>query len=110
MKSGSNGRYPGTNSRSTKVSKNHVVCARCHLAGLASGHDCTIMSSGVRVAQSVRLRLLTLQYSSASTAGVSTLMDPSSVSFPPEERIGTGGGCPSEYHLAPFDRNKMPQF
>jgi hypothetical protein len=30
-----------------KVSKNHEVCARCHLMGDASGDDCTIMSSGV---------------------------------------------------------------
>ena len=28
-----------------KVSKNHVVCARCHFAGLASGIDCTMASS-----------------------------------------------------------------
>src|ERR1700760_3946255 len=34
-----------------KVSKNHEVCARCHLTGEASGHDCTIMSSGVSGAQ-----------------------------------------------------------
>ena len=30
---------------SRNVSKNQVVCARCHLAGLASGMDCTIWSS-----------------------------------------------------------------
>jgi len=35
----------GQNSRTTNDSKNHVVWARCHLAGEASGHDCTIMSS-----------------------------------------------------------------
>src|SRR2546425_12193073 len=27
------------------VSKNHVVCARCHLVGLASGMDWTVWSS-----------------------------------------------------------------
>jgi hypothetical protein len=31
-----------------KVSKNQVVCARCHLVGLASGMDWAPMSSGVR--------------------------------------------------------------
>ena len=30
---------------STKVSKNQVVCARCHLTGLASGIDCSAQSS-----------------------------------------------------------------
>src|ERR1700758_185424 len=43
------------------VSKNHVVCARCHLAGLASAHDCTIMSSEVSGAQISSLRRRTLQ-------------------------------------------------
>lgn len=28
------------------VSKNQVVCARCHFAGLASGMDCMQWSSG----------------------------------------------------------------
>jgi hypothetical protein len=28
-----------------KVSKNQVVCARCHLTGLASGIDCAQQSS-----------------------------------------------------------------
>ena len=31
---------------STKQSKNHDVCARCHFAGLASGIDWTTRSSG----------------------------------------------------------------
>ena len=29
----------------TKVSKNHVVCAKCHFAGLASGIGCKAWSS-----------------------------------------------------------------
>ena len=37
---------PARAGRSTKVSKNHVVCARCHLVGLASGIDWTVWSSG----------------------------------------------------------------
>ena len=41
-----------------KVSKNQVVCARCHLVGLASGIDWAPMSSGVseRVRPSVARR------------------------------------------------------
>jgi hypothetical protein len=39
------------------VSKNQVVWARCHLAGLASGQLCTIMSSGVSGLHSARLWL-----------------------------------------------------
>ena len=35
---------------STNCSKNQVVCARCHFAGLASGIDCTHWSSSVRSA------------------------------------------------------------
>ena len=46
------------------VSKNHVVWAICHFAGLASAHDCTIMSSAVSGAQSSRLCCRTLQNSS----------------------------------------------
>src|ERR1700730_1320298 len=30
---------------SRNCSKNHVECARCHLAGLASGIDCTVSAS-----------------------------------------------------------------
>ena len=37
---------------STKVSKNHVVWARCHLVGLASGIDCTVWSSALSGAAS----------------------------------------------------------
>ena len=37
--------------RSTNCSKNQLVCARCHFAGLASGIDCTIMSSALKPAQ-----------------------------------------------------------
>src|ERR1700733_9603191 len=83
------------------VSKNHVVCARCHFAGLASAEDCTIMSSGVSGAQSARLRLRTRQNSSASTVDVSTLMGarPQSISFPSRGEPWKGpGGCPLAYH------------
>src|SRR5580658_1665419 len=44
-----------------KVSKNQVVWARCHLAGLASGQDCTIMSSGVSGSQRASVCCRTLQ-------------------------------------------------
>ena len=42
----------------TNVSKNHAVCARCHLAGLASGIDCSAQSSAESgaVKDSVRAR------------------------------------------------------
>ena len=39
---------------STKVSKNQVTCARCHLAGLASGIDWTWQSFGDSGATSSR--------------------------------------------------------
>jgi gamma-glutamyl hercynylcysteine S-oxide synthase len=39
------GRKPGSKRSSTKVSKNQVVCARCHFTGLASGIDCTWQSA-----------------------------------------------------------------
>ena len=39
-----------------KDSKNQAVWARCHLAGEASGHDWTIMSSGVSGAHISRVR------------------------------------------------------
>ena len=42
---GSKGAKRGSKRSSTKVSKNQVVCARCHLAGLASGMDWTWQSS-----------------------------------------------------------------
>jgi hypothetical protein len=38
-----------------KVSKNHVICARCHLVGLASGIDWTWQSSGESGAARPRL-------------------------------------------------------
>ena len=52
-------------------SKNQAVCARCHFAGEASGHDYTIMSSGVNgsTSSSVRRRAL-LNRSAKSTAAV----------------------------------------
>src|SRR5438045_138050 len=39
-----------------KDSKNQEVWARCHLTGEASGHDCTIISSGVSGSQSDKVR------------------------------------------------------
>ena len=42
------GGYPWACSSSTKVSKNHVVWARCHLVGLTSFIDWTVWSSGLR--------------------------------------------------------------
>ena len=39
---------------STKVSKNQVVCARCHFTGLASGIDCSAQSSADSGAASAR--------------------------------------------------------
>ena len=38
---------------STKVSKNQVVCARCHLVGLTLGIVCTTQSSAASVLQIV---------------------------------------------------------
>jgi hypothetical protein len=49
-----------------KVSKNQVVCAWCHLAGLASGVDCTIWSSAVNEAQIASVVSLTAAYLSCS--------------------------------------------
>ena len=40
-KRGWNGANPGSCGASRKFSKNHVVCARCHFTGLASGIDWT---------------------------------------------------------------------
>ncbi len=37
---------PCSSDSSRKVSKNHDVCARCHLVGLTSGMDWTVWSSG----------------------------------------------------------------
>src|SRR3954467_14036523 len=44
---------------STTVSKNQLVCARCHFAGLASGMDCTHWSSSLSGAVNFSLRLRT---------------------------------------------------
>src|SRR3569623_961378 len=49
-----------------KDSKNHAVCAKCHLTGEASGQDCTIMSSAVKGLQSSIVRARTLRNLSAT--------------------------------------------
>src|SRR5947209_19649709 len=56
-----------------KVSKNQLVWARCHLAGLACVHDCTIWSSGVSGATrvSVCCRIAVYWSSKVSLAGSS---------------------------------------
>jgi hypothetical protein len=41
-----NGLREGSARARTNVSKNHVVCARCHFVGLASGIDWIAQSSG----------------------------------------------------------------
>src|SRR3569832_2241285 len=46
-----------------KVSKNLVVCARCHLTGLASGIDCAQQSSSDKLAASATLYARTASYS-----------------------------------------------
>jgi len=51
-------------------SKNHVVCARCHLTGEASSMLCSIMSSGQSGAASASVRLrVSLNSVSASLVG-----------------------------------------
>src|SRR3569833_3283799 len=45
------------------VSKNQVVCARCHLTGLASGIDCAQQSSSDKLAASATLYARTASYS-----------------------------------------------
>ncbi|CFN66938.1 Uncharacterised protein [Bordetella pertussis] len=52
---GSNGRRPGSKRPITKVSKNQVVWARCHLTGLQSGMDCAWQSSGDKGSASAAL-------------------------------------------------------
>src|SRR5436305_14269328 len=56
-----------------KVSKNQLVWARCHLAGLACVHDCTIWSSGVSGATRVSVwrRIAVYRSSKVSPAGSS---------------------------------------
>src|SRR3546814_19871350 len=62
-------RSPGKKSRSTKVSKNQLVCARCHLAGEASGIDCTVASASDNGSTSARLSARTASNRVASGAG-----------------------------------------
>src|SRR5262245_9685364 len=54
-----------------KVSKNHVVCAKCHFTGLASGIDCTVQSSAERgPARAIEvLRMLRYRLASSASAG-----------------------------------------
>jgi hypothetical protein len=54
-KAGSKGLNDGERRSSRKVSKNHVMCARCHFVGLASGIDCTWQSSAESGAARARL-------------------------------------------------------
>jgi hypothetical protein len=51
----SNSEYPPRWSRSRKVSQNHVVCAKCHLAGLASSIDWIVASASDSGAASASL-------------------------------------------------------
>ena len=48
---GVEGHVPGRYCPRTKVSKNQVVCARCHLVGLTSGIVWTVWSSALRGAE-----------------------------------------------------------
>src|SRR5262245_48140555 len=50
------------------VSKNHVVCARCHFTGLASGIDCAVQSSAESGPARAIEALRTLRYRLASSA------------------------------------------
>src|SRR5882672_9603729 len=50
------------------VSKNQVVCARCHLTGLASGIDCAVQSSADNGPARAIEVLRTLRYRLASSA------------------------------------------
>ncbi len=62
----------------TKVSKNLLVWARCHLTGLVSGEDCTIMSSGDKGLQRLWVvwrMVLNLARSELTAAVVATLGD-----------------------------------
>src|SRR5688572_26354792 len=54
-KAGWNGARAGFSRASTKDSKNQVVCARCHLVGLASGIDWIAQSSALSGAASARV-------------------------------------------------------
>src|SRR4051794_14924931 len=67
--------------RSTKVSKNHVVWAWCHLTGLASGHDWIIWSSAERLAARDRvtdrtLRKFTLRRDAVAFIGCDSMRTP----------------------------------
>src|ERR1700684_339725 len=54
------------------VSKNQDVCARCHLAGLASGIDCTVASASDRDSQSLWLDCRTEPYKASIALGCNT--------------------------------------
>src|SRR6188474_2550055 len=65
---------------STNVSKNQLVCARCHFTGLASGIDCAVQSSGDKGAASCSVALRTARYASNMARG--------------SKRAGAGAGRP----------------
>ena len=68
-----NGANPTSFSASTKVSKNHVTCARCHFVGETSGMDWTVWSSGERGAARRSVTDLTSSYRSTSVSAVHRL-------------------------------------
>src|ERR1700677_798053 len=53
-----------------KDSKNHAVWARCHLAGEASAHDWTIISSAVSGSHKARVRRRVALKRAARSVGV----------------------------------------
>src|SRR5581483_2487511 len=57
----------------TNVSKNHVVCARCHLVGLTSGMDCTVWSSPLRGSAKRSVVARTPAYAAGRSDGVAPL-------------------------------------
>ena len=68
---GIEGAVPGEGSgSSTKVSKNQLVCARCHLTGLASGIDWIVQSSADSGAASAIVAARMARKRDASTAAV----------------------------------------
>ena len=60
--------YVGSCGPSTNVSKNHVVCARCHFVGLTSGIDWMVWSSGESGLASSSVRLRTAAYGSLAAS------------------------------------------
>ena len=80
---------PGRKGSSTKVSKNQVVWARCHFAGLASGMDCTAWSSGDSGAASASVLARTaLKRAASRDAEASTMIASMTMSPPVPTRRG----------------------